>query len=567
MEQDKFTMSDMTKASVWSLSYFSLFLCTVISAILVLFYLYIIKPYVLLPADILMWGETDFVGNIIKIRNGLPIYTAPENSNSGIYTPGAPLLTYLISWILGKTTSIAVLRMIQLGYVTCAAIVATSCLKMLHKISFPDHSIPFPKTWTTLSFLVFFLTATSPRVNAFSHCLHLDALAILISMFCFWTMLRYLKSPVWGNLILMAVCPALGYLVKQFLISWSAVMFIFLLLLHPRDIKRLAIFALMAAVCITAAMGSCYLLWADDFIFWTFKVMGGSRAKMTIMPTVNHVSLVRILDHVVRAWMELLIGFVGGCLVLRKNNIQRLGPLWVAWILLIASEAYSGGAGWSVLYHFGPGVLIGVIWLFVALVRFWPYSKESPEWSFLVYSGWIRPVVAVIWIITLLVALHVVPTADRNEGRYYKRRPPADTYRYISDIEKEFEGLPIQKVLLDIGNWVYLKQSYLAKDRAVSLADQPLVGIYDNLNVFVDRIRTKAYEKILVRDFYSPYFLYDYVHWERPSGVKKALVEYYKEVRTIPGIEGDTSHRPGIMHSGPISVFVPQKDGGEDMEI
>jgi len=566
-EPDKFTMTNMTKASIWSPGYFALLFCTGISVILVLFYFYIIKPYVLLPADILMWGETDFVGNIIKIRNGSPIYTPPGDSNSLVYTPGAPLLTYLISWFFGKTTSIAFLRAIQLGYVTCAAIVATSCLKMLHKISFPDHLIPFPKTWTIFSFLVFFLAATSPRINAFSHCLHLDALAILISMFCFWATLRYLKSPGWGNLFLMAVCPALGYLVKQFLISWSALIFIFLLLLHPRDIKRLIIFTLTAAALIAVAMGSCYLLWGDNFIFWTFEVMGGSRAKITVMPSVNHISLVRSLDHVVRAWMELLIGFIGGYWVLRKNNIKKLGPLWIAWILLITSEAFSSGAGWAVLYHFGPGVLIGVIWLFVAVIRFWPFAKESPQGIFPIYSYWIRPIVAVIVIITLFVVLHVVPTADENEGRYYKRRPPADTYRYIADIEKEFEGMPVEKVLLDIGNWTYLKQSYLAKDRAVSLADQPLGGIYENLDVFVDRIRQKTYGKILVRDFYSPYFLYDYIHWEKPSGVKKALLEYYREVRTIPGIEGDTSHRLGIMHSGSISVFVPKKETGEDIEI
>jgi hypothetical protein len=199
-----------------------------------------------------------------------------------------------------------------------------------------------------------------------------------------------------------------------------------------------------------------------------------------------------------------------------------------------------------------------VIWLFVALIRFWPYTKESSEWSFPVCSYWTRPAIAVIWILTLFVALHVVPTADRDEGRYYGRRPPADAYRYILDIEKEFEGLPMEKVLLDVGNWIYLRKSYLAKDRAVSLADQPLGGIYKNLDVFVDRIRQKTYEKVLLRDFHSPYFLYDYVHWERPSGVRKAILECYKEVRTLPGIEGDTSHRPGIMHSGSVSVFVPK---------
>src|SRR5262245_22660548 len=75
--------------SICSLGYFSLAFCLAISVVLVLYYLKSIKPYVFLPADILMWAETNFVGDIIKLRIGVPIYTPPGDSNSLIYTPGA----------------------------------------------------------------------------------------------------------------------------------------------------------------------------------------------------------------------------------------------------------------------------------------------------------------------------------------------------------------------------------------------------------------------------------------------------------------------------------------------
>jgi hypothetical protein len=74
MKQNKFTTSNIAKTSVWSLSYFSLLFCTIISAVLVLFYLYIIKPYVFIPADILSWAETNFVGDIIKLFIDAPVY-------------------------------------------------------------------------------------------------------------------------------------------------------------------------------------------------------------------------------------------------------------------------------------------------------------------------------------------------------------------------------------------------------------------------------------------------------------------------------------------------------------
>jgi hypothetical protein len=87
-----------------------LLLCLGLAVVLVSYYIKFIQPFVFLPADILMWAETNFVGDIIKLRVGAPIYTAPSDSNAFIYTPAAPILTYLISWLLGEPTSIVAWR-------------------------------------------------------------------------------------------------------------------------------------------------------------------------------------------------------------------------------------------------------------------------------------------------------------------------------------------------------------------------------------------------------------------------------------------------------------------------
>jgi hypothetical protein len=159
---------------------------------------------------------------------------------------------------------------------------------------------------------------------------------------------------------------------------------------------------------------------------------------------------------------------------------------------------------------------------------------------------------------TVFLALHVVPSGDKQEARYWQPRSLSDVYRYINDIEQEFEGLEVDQVLLDIGNWIYIRHSILAKDRAVSLADQPPAGIYDNISLFVDRIKEKAYRKILIRDLHSPFFFYDWYSWEKPSGVRKALLKHYTEIRTIPAIEGRTSPIMNRIQAGPISVLVPK---------
>jgi len=548
--------------TIWSPGYFALIFCLVLAIILVAYYLYHIRPYVLLPADILMWAETNFVGDIIKLRIGAPFYTDPVDSNSGIYCFGAPVVTYAISWLFGKSTSIVAWRIIQLFFVLCAAIVGTVCCRMLYERAYPDYRTPYHKTWLVFIFLTLLLTGTAPEANFYSHCLHTEALALVFSTLCLWMMLFYLKSPSWKRLILMAAFPALGFMVKQVLLCWAVVMFFCLLVYNPRDLKRLGVFIASVSMFIGITLGVCYWLWGDNFFFWTFEIMGGDRKFISLLSTKTfRVSLPRSLDHTVRILPEIAIGILGGCLIFReKENIRTLGPLWVAWLVLICIEAYSSGVGWSVFWHFGPGIFIGVIWLFSALPRFWPIPNKNGESEFALLFYWTRPLIAIVGILTFFTIMHVVPSADEYETRYYKRRPSPDVYRYIADIEREFEGFQADKVLLDIGNWIYLRHSVLAKDRAVSLADQPPNGIYDNLEVMITRIRNKTYDKILLHDFHSPYFLYDWANWERSSGVKKALLEHYTEVRTIPSVKMDQLGKTMIQYTGPVSVLIPKQD-------
>lgn len=552
-----------TKASssVWSARYFSLLSCVGLSAGLVTFYILVIRQYISVPADILMWAESSFLGDIIKLRAGIPLYTPPEDSNSMIYTPGATLLTYGFAWLLGKTTSIVTMRIIQLCFVACAALIATSCVHLLRSIAYPDHKNEFPKTWSTFTFLSLFVIATSPLTNRFTHALHADALALVISMFSLWTLLLYIKRPSWKTILLMAVCPALGFMVKQFLISWFAVMLVFLLLHNARNIKRLALFVGVSGGLVGVTIGVCYLLWGDAFLFWVFEITGGSRKRIGFTAGEFNISILRSLDHVLRAWMEIAIGVAGGWLILRhRRNIRTLGPLWLAWLVLLASEALSSGSGWNVLYHFGPGIVIGAVWLFAALPLIWP-SQETTEPDMPRFVHWARCLVIFAGVLTMFLAVRVVPTGASAELRSWTAlQTSPDIDRYIAEIEREFDGLPAEKVLLDVGNWIYLRHSVLAKDRAIPLADQPPGGIYRNMDVVVDRIRSKTYSKILVRNLHSDSFLYDWSTWKRPSGVRQALAENYVEIRTIQRPEGSRQFFNQVAQTGTISVLVPRTE-------
>lgn len=64
---------------------------------LMLMTLYHMSWYIRLPVDLLSFSESPFLTDIIKFREGLPIYTPPQDNNSYPYTPGTPILTYSIA--------------------------------------------------------------------------------------------------------------------------------------------------------------------------------------------------------------------------------------------------------------------------------------------------------------------------------------------------------------------------------------------------------------------------------------------------------------------------------------
>jgi hypothetical protein len=536
-----------------------LIFCIALAFVPVVFFLLLIQPLVFLRADLLMWEETDFVGNIIKFNTGAPLYTAPEDSNSLIYNPAAFVVTYAIAWIFGLTYSVAGLRLIQIGFVVCAALLATVCARKLYRLAFPERVMSYGALWAVFTFLALFLAATTPYTNKFVYVLHVDALALLVSVGAFWAMLRYAEKDDWKNLLLMAIFPAVGFLTKQFLIGWTAVMLVFLLIYQPRNYKRLAVFAALSIGFIALAFAACYLLWGDNWIFWTFEVMGGERKRIVFSPDSYSISLVRSADHLIRVWAEIFVGVIGGWFLLRGGgqNARRVAALAGAWLALVAGEAVSSGASWSVLYHFGPGVLTGAIFMFAALPAVWTETAENKT-EFPLAFRWARVFVLTGAVAAIFLAWNVVPNGDKNHPRYFRGvQASADVDRYVADIEREFEGQEIEKVLLGVGNWIYLRRDVLQKDRAVSLADQPLRGMYENFDVTVKRIRGKTYRKILVQDFHTPFFLYDWSDWERPSGVRAALLENYVEIRLIEPPKGNQLLASQILNAGAVSVFVP----------
>jgi hypothetical protein len=544
------------RPTILSTAYAALGGSAVVGVGLCAYYFYAQWPLVRLPADIIMWAESEMTGNMIKLLTGAPLYSSPADSNSMIYTPGASLLTYGVMRLSRATFTVPNLRLVQILFVVAAALVSTWNAGALRRLARSSHEPPFAATWTVLTFAVVFLACTSPRVNQFVACLHADATALFVSTVVFWSALRYLQRPSRPRLWLMALLPGVGYFCKQFMAGWIYVLAVFLIADQPRNWRRTLEFVVVAGAGVGAAFLIGYGLWGNDFVFWTFQIMG-ARTRIEWGPT-HQISPLRGIDHLLRAWPELALGAVGGFLLLRGSTAARLGPLWLAWFTLIALETMSSGAGWGVLYHFGPGVVIGACWLMAALPSAWPTGVAStasePGW----FRAVARPLLAAGGVVTIFVVLHAVPTRDASEARFFPRRADPDVQRYIGDIEREVASRPPDRVLLDVGNWLYLQQGHLARDRAVALADQPYSGHFENFAGLLDRIRTHAYDVILVHHLHDPQFRYDWYDWSRPSGVRAALLEHYQEARVIPAARTNDGPIDYLEFAGDVSVLVPK---------
>lgn len=509
-------------------------------------------PLLSLPADLLMFSETAFIENVIKLNIGRPLYTPATDSNSIVYPPLAFLATYAVAWPARLTRSVAGLRTIQLGFTLTAAALATITARQLRAFAFGDAPDRLRGVWIVFTAASLALVATSPRANQFTFALHVDAFGLLVSMTCFWALVSYYRTPAVRWLVALAVLPAVAFMVKQSLAIWLPLAVV-AVLARSRSIRTALALAVGGATAMAALVGAFHALWGEPFLFWTFEVLS-ARNLLALSPAAPTISLARAVDHLLRIWPESSIGLFGGYLLLRhRDNLSRLGPLVLTWLLLVLVESYASASGWGALYHFGPGVLVGAIFLFAALPHEWA-AAESPA-----ALAWPRAVVFSGGVLAMFLILNVVPNGDPAHPRYARKAGrPADVYRYIDAVDREFQGLPADQVLLGVGSWEYLKADVLQRDRAVSLADQPATGNYANFDVTVGRIRAKTYRKLLLQNFDSPFFWYDWAEWPRSSGFRQAVLDNYVRVRTVDAAAGSAYLNREILLADTISVFEPK---------
>jgi hypothetical protein len=472
--------------------------------------------YIRLPVDLLSFSESPFVNEIIKFRLGGPIFTPREDNSSIVYTPGAPILTYVIAAALGHPDSIPFYRTVQFCYVMLAVMVTTiTCHRLARQILTVDECRRLPLWWFVWA-PILFLVAFDPQFNAYNHALHNDGLALLISACGFWLMVTHASSgrPVW--LIPMAVLPAIGFMVKQNHMMWAGLFLVYLLVSGSATRRQIFGYCCGAVAAILATIGMCYALWGQPFVYWVFIALGS-----------KSVSPARVILHASVAGIYIILGLLSGWMLVRANCSRKLASLWLCWLLLFAIEIYTSGAMF-VVNHLGPGVVFATAWGLIMLVRLWPTYDASTSW----WEHWTKQILAIVVVMLLLGAI--------GHLRDPRNLVTADFQRYVSDIENEFRDLPADQVLLDYGSWVYLRHGVVMKDRSVAVAlhvgkNQPEIN-HAALVGTMARIQQKTYRRILAHQLDTEHTAYDFQN--RGSGVKTAIFENYHVVRRIPAVTG-----------------------------
>ena len=342
-----------------------------LGVLLVSIYLYRVSFYIMFPADMLLWSESNFVNDILKLQLGYPIYSPEQNNESNIYTLGTQILTYMLALLLGNGKSIPIYRGIQIGYAFLTSVVAVFCWRRVIEMSQVSRGIKSWGLWSVVCLPIFFLMSTNFLTNPYTHALHNDALALLISVIAFWLLLEYGSSGDKRLLLVMAVLPGIGFFVKQSLAIWAPIYCGYLAFFQrPRSLVRVGIFALISFGFIGVVVAVCYMIWGEHFIYWVFTVLGKHPR-----------SIFRSIKHIVDVWVYLCIGLVGGLLLLRGQGFGKLLGAWLIWLVLFILEAYTSGIAWM-LNHMGPASVIGGIWFIAAMTRFWYFLLHGEKRGF-----------------------------------------------------------------------------------------------------------------------------------------------------------------------------------------
>ena len=161
---------------------------------------------VIFPWDKLLWCESPFLTDMLKLAEGRPIFGDPDDANSFVYSPGIAYLTFALLKPFGLHLELPFIRMVSIGIALVAAVIMGRL--MARAIPASSRARSFVPVASGVSFLVL---AQNWNVDI----PHPDNLQILHAVATFAICLTALDSKDFRLALGAAAFAGLGILTKQ----------------------------------------------------------------------------------------------------------------------------------------------------------------------------------------------------------------------------------------------------------------------------------------------------------------------------------------------------------------
>jgi len=444
---------------------------------------------IVFPWDMYLWPESPFMTNMLKLHHHLPVYSAPADGNSFVYSPGLEYLTFALLKPFGLELDIRFCRLVSTVLGIMAAGFGALAVRRLagSTIAAARTKIFFVATWGVIWLVL--------SRNFLADITHPDNIHMFHATLIFWLCLSALETKRFGLAVLTILIAGLGVFTKQTcataFLGPAAVFAIY----NPWGWRRWLLLVALGGLMLGL---SVWLLWLPEYgKFFTFDLPSRqgvwlAKSYMMAFDSLN-------MDRGLLVFLALIAGFwlwnMGGAA--RRYLICWAGVGFFS--VLPAAVAYLKTMGmWNNLIIFEVWFIM-LVWPFFGMLLDSLAAKSAPQNRVADEPDRrIIPTAIVALMVLFLVLIFPMKMPPRPGYYAYGRAIEAAVQR---DIQAG------RKVLVSHGTEFLIRSgdTEIPRDRANSILELD-AGKFGSLSEMRARINARYYDRIylIMGTWYGP---------------------------------------------------------------